>query len=292
MITSMTGFGTAEGVIGTLRLTVEIRAVNHRFFNLTLRLPNSLSRWEGEVREALRKRFNRGHLTVSAWVERAQEGVVAINEERFGAYVQQLRELRDRYSLTGDVDIATVMRLPDVLIGVGAEGENIESADEIVAIVERASDALQAMRQAEGERISQVLSDRLLIVEDALTRLEQRAPERLIEQRNRMQAAVSELAGGIAVDPQRLVQEVAILADRIDVSEELNRFRIHIAAFRNALEASNGEGVGKRLGFLLQEMLRETNTTGSKANDAQMLGDVVLIKEELERLREQVENVE
>ncbi len=292
MITSMTGFGTAEGVIGTLRLTVEIRAVNHRFFNLTLRLPNSLSRWEGEVREALRKRFTRGHITVSAWVERSADGAIAINEERFAEYVGQLRALRDRYSLSGDVDVATVLRLPEVLTGSGTDGDGFDSSAGILEIVERASDALQAMRQAEGERIADVLSDRLLIVETALGRLEERAPERLVEQRNRLQAAVNELAAGVAVDGQRLAQEIAILADRIDVSEELNRFRIHIVAFRGALGAPNGEGVGKRLGFLLQEMLRETNTTGSKANDAAMLGDVVLIKEELERLREQVENVE
>jgi len=148
------------------------------------------------------------------------------------------------------------------------------------------------MRRAEGERIAAFLLERVAVIELALARVEGRAPVRLIEQRQRMQSSIAELAAGVAVDPQRLAQEVAILADRVDVAEELSRFAAHIAAFRDAVQSAVGEAVGKRLGFLLQEMLREANTTGSKANDAPMLTDVVSIKEELERLREQVENVE
>jgi uncharacterized protein (TIGR00255 family) len=123
-------------------------------------------------------------------------------------------------------------------------------------------------------------------------RIARRAPVRLIEQRDRLRQAVNELTAGVAVDEQRLAQEVAILADRLDVSEEIDRFRAHVAAFADGLSGASGDPVGKRLGFLLQEMLREANTTGSKANDAAMLADVVLIKEELERIREQVENLE
>ncbi|HXC24427.1 MAG TPA: YicC/YloC family endoribonuclease, partial [Gemmatimonadaceae bacterium] len=115
MIISMTGFGAAAGAVGTLRVTVEIRAVNHRFFNPTIKLPGTMARWEGDVRELLRKRFARGHLTLSAWAERDTDTAVGIDEERFGAYVTQLRGLRDRFSLAGDVDIATVMRLPEIL---------------------------------------------------------------------------------------------------------------------------------------------------------------------------------
>jgi uncharacterized protein (TIGR00255 family) len=292
MITSMTGFGAAEGVVGAFRLAVEIKAVNHRFFNPTIKLPAQMARWEGDVRETLRKQFMRGHITLSAWAERNAEMSIGIDEERFGAYVTQLRGLRDRFALPGDVDIATVMRLPEVVGTSRLEDEDAGSVDELMEIVIRGSDALNAMRRAEGERITSFLLERLAVIQQALGRIECRAPLRLAEQRKRMQTSIAELAGGVAVDPQRLAQEVAILADRIDLAEELNRFSSHIASFHEAIISSADEPVGKRLGFLLQEMLREANTTGSKANDAQILADVVSIKEELERLREQVENVE
>jgi uncharacterized protein (TIGR00255 family) len=140
--------------------------------------------------------------------------------------------------------------------------------------------------------LAQFIAERLTLIEQAVARIAARAPERITAQRDRLRENVEKLAGGVAVDPQRLAQEIAILADRLDVGEELDRFASHIAAFREALASKAADGVGKRLGFLLQEMLREANTTGSKANDAAMLQDVVAIKEELERIREQVENIE
>jgi uncharacterized protein (TIGR00255 family) len=148
------------------------------------------------------------------------------------------------------------------------------------------------MRHEEGARLAAFLEERLAAVERALGRIAERAPQRLSEQRDRLREAVRVLTDGLAVDEARLAQEIAILADRLDVSEELARFRSHLAAFRGALRDGGAEPVGKRLGFVLQEMLREANTTGSKANDSAMLADVVGIKEELERIREQVENLE
>jgi uncharacterized protein (TIGR00255 family) len=148
------------------------------------------------------------------------------------------------------------------------------------------------MRTAEGARLAAVIGERLGLIEAAVARIAQRAPERLAAQRQRLRERVEELAGGVAIDPQRLAHEVVLLADKLDVGEELDRFAAHIAAFRESLEATGAEPVGKRLGFLLQELLREANTTGSKANDAPMLQEVVAIKEELERIREQVENLE
>jgi uncharacterized protein (TIGR00255 family) len=130
------------------------------------------------------------------------------------------------------------------------------------------------------------------VIEQAVERIAARAPQRLVEQRDRLRHAVQELAAGVSVDEQRLTQEIAILADRLDVSEEISRFHTHVAAFRTTLAAPPADGVGKRLGFLLQELLREANTTGSKANDAAIVQDVVLIKEELEKIREQAENLE
>lgn len=293
MIRSMTGFGAAEGPVGGSRVSVELRSVNHRFFNPSLKLPNALSQWEGEVREALRLRIARGHVTAMARIERAEDAGISVDEARFARFAADLKRLRDAHGLKGDVDVATVLRMPDVLrMEQDEDALATATAAELVLVVEGAIDALQVMREAEGARLATVIAERLTLVEGAVGRLSARAPERMEAQRTRLRENVERLAGGVAVDPQRLAQEIAILADKLDVGEELDRFRSHIAAFRETLAAKDAEPVGKRLGFLLQELLREANTTGSKANDSAMLQDVVVIKEELERIREQVENLE
>jgi uncharacterized protein (TIGR00255 family) len=291
MIRSMTGFGASEGAVGGARVSVELRTVNHRYFNPSLKLPSALSRWETEVRETLRQRIARGHVTVTARIERAEGGDAVLDEVRFAFYAVALRSLRDRHGLGGEVDVATVLRMPDVLRTPTEEAVE-GTADELVAVVAAATDELTRMREAEGARLAAVVRERMAVVETALGRIADRAPQRMLAHRDRLRENVKVLAGGVAVDEQRLAQEIAILADRLDVGEELDRFRTHITAFRETLSSDAEEPVGKRLGFLLQEMLREANTTGSKANDAAIQGDVMQVKEELERIREQVENLE
>jgi uncharacterized protein (TIGR00255 family) len=293
----MTGFGAAEGRVGDLRVSVELRTVNHRFFTPTIKLPGALARWEGDVREALRARVARGHVSMFARVEReaAVAGGLRVDDAQLDAYLDAHERMTRRRGTHGvTVDFAGLLRLPGVLVEGGGDDEPLDegTADELVAIVAEAARALTAMRGAEGARIADVLRERVALMEAAYVRIAARAPSRLVEQRDRLRAAVRELADGVAVDEGRLAQEVAVMADRLDVSEEIDRFRAHVAAFRGLLDDAGAEPVGKRLGFLLQEMLREVNTTGSKANDAGMLGEVVAVKEELERVREQVENVE
>lgn len=290
MIRSMTGFGAAEGPVGSTRVTVEVRSVNHRFFNPSIKLAQSLARWEPEVRETLRKAINRGHVTLNAWAARTKDASAAIDESRFAAYVDRLKDLKNRYALDGEIDLAIVLRMPDVINSSPEEDEG--TAEQLVDIVNRAVAALAVSRDAEGKRLSGFLADRIGVVESAVGRLAARAPQRMTEHRDKLRASVAELANGVAIDEQRLAQEVAILADRMDVGEELDRFNSHLTAFRESMSANGTEGVGKRLGFLLQELLREANTTGSKANDSDMTRDVIVIKEELERIREQVENLE
>jgi uncharacterized protein (TIGR00255 family) len=287
----MTGFGSAEGEVGGALVAVEVRSVNHRFFNPSIKLPSEFARWEGEVREALRRSVNRGHVTLFARIAREQsEG--RIDESRFAAYVQQLRDLQERYGLDQTLDVGTILRLPDVLASHDNEDMEAGTAPQLVDIVGRAVTAMDAMRVAEGTRLCAYVEERLQVIAEAVERIAARAPHRLVEQRDRLRQAVQELAGGVTLDDQRLAQEIALLADRLDVSEEIARFRSHLEAFRATLRNASSEGVGKRLGFLLQELLRETNTAGSKANDAAILQDVLGIKEELERIREQVENLE
>jgi uncharacterized protein (TIGR00255 family) len=290
----MTGFGAAAGAVGDQVLTVEVRTVNHRFFTPSLKLPGVLTRWEPELREILRTRVARGHVTLSARMDRVGVPAAAtlrIDPDTFGLAVSALRELQARHDLADTLDVATVLRVPGVLAAPVEEQVIVDPAP-VLAVVQEAVSALLAMRDAEGARLREVLLERLAVAEAVMARIATRAPERLVAHRDRLSANVAQLLGGASLDPQRLAQEVALAAERWDIGEEIDRFRAHAAAFREALDAAATEAVGKRLGFLLQELLREANTTGSKANDAEMQRDVVAVKEELERLREQVENVE
>ena len=290
MISSMTGFGAADGLVGDARATVEIRTVNHRFFSPTLKLPAAFGRWEGEIREVLRQKIARGHVTLTARIDRDSTAPV-IDETRLAHYLTALKALQKKHKLAGELDLSTLLRLPDVIAAPSDEVEP-RDGDALVKLVAKAADNLTAMRKAEGAHLSGFLLERVEVIESRLAKTEKRAPVRLKEQHDRIKRTVSELAGGAGVDPQRIAQEVAILADKLDIAEELDRFRSHLSAFRDTTRSKTSDPVGKRLGFILQEMVREANTIGSKANDAPILEDVIAIKEELERIREQVENLE
>ncbi|MEP6763064.1 MAG: YicC/YloC family endoribonuclease [Gemmatimonadaceae bacterium] len=290
----MTGFGQADGAVGSVHVSVEIRTVNHRFFSPSIKLASALAKWEAEVREALRLRVSRGHVTLSARTLRtASAQISGIDTAKFATAVETLRLLAEKHELAGGVDLASVLRLSDSISN-QQEPEEAEtgSAPELVAIVEHALVSLNKARAEEGARLVEVLLQRLALVREAVERVAARAPERIVAHRERLRLAISELTNGMPLDEGRLMQEIALIADRLDVAEEMDRFRSHILAFEQTLRDAPADGVGKRLGFLLQEMLREANTTGSKGADTAILQDVVGIKEELERIREQVENLE
>lgn len=291
MISSMTGFGAAEGMVGPVGVSVELRTVNHRFFNPSIKLPGRFTKWETEVRDFLKQRISRGHVSLSVRIDREHARQASIDEERFGEYVALLRGMQTRHGLSESLDIATILGLPDVMAVPEADsGEG--AAGDLLRVVGDAVASLQRMRTEEGTRLAFFLLERLASVQSSVERVAARAPARLADQHTRLSRSVQELAGATAVDPQRLAQEIAIIADRLDISEEIDRFATHIAAFRQTIESDSREPVGKRLGFLLQELVREANTTGSKANDASIVAEVISIKEELERMREQVENIE
>jgi uncharacterized protein (TIGR00255 family) len=289
----MTGFGAADGVVGRSHVSVEIRTVNHRFFNPSIKLPTAFARWEGDVRDAVRHRIARGHVTVLVRTHRGDDVTpIVIDDERFADYVCRLQALKQQHGLSGAIEIDTVLRLPGVVVTETDEGPLETDGPQLVALVGVAAAALTAMRESEGGRLATYLSEHLDIIGGSVQRLAARAPERLALARDRLREAVRTLTDGIPVDEYRLSQEIAMLADRVDVSEELDRFGSHLAAFRATHTGGAAVGVATRLGFLVQELLREANTTGSKANDAPMLQDVLVIKEELERIREQVDNLE
>ena len=289
----MTGFGSAEGDVLGGRLSIEIRTVNHRYYNPQLKLPFELAGIEGPMRERLRQVLERGHVTVSArWLEGPQaEGTVAVDLARARQVLAAAKELKKRLKLKGDVDLAFVARQSDVLT-VQRDGGGAPSAQwsEVEPIVERAAQALLAMRSREGAVLAVELERRLAALETAAEAIERRAPDRLVAELTRLKKAVAELAAGAQVEEQRLAVEVALMADRVDITEELVRLKTHLAACRAALATE--AAVGKQLGFLGQELLREVNTIGSKANDAVITQSVIAMKGELEKFREQLENLE
>jgi uncharacterized protein (TIGR00255 family) len=287
----MTGFGAAEGALAGGWIRLEIRTVNHRHFNLATKLPAELAVLEGELRERLRREFDRGHVAVQArWTEApAATGGFAVDLDRARLVTERLRELKSALGLAGEVTVELVARQADVITSSGADAADIPWA-ELEPIVAKAAAECRAMRGREGEVLVAELRHRLELLESAADRVAARAPDRLARERDRLRAAVAELLDGKPADETRLAQEIAFQADRLDITEELVRFRAHVGAAREAL--TGGRPAGKQLGFLAQELGREVNTMGSKANDAEIAHEVVAMKGELEKFREQLENLE
>jgi uncharacterized protein (TIGR00255 family) len=287
----MTGFGAAEGAVAGGRLRLEIRTVNHRHFNLSAKVPAELTALEGELRERLRREFDRGHVAVQArWTEApAARSGFAVDLERARLVADRLRELGTALGLGGEISLELVARQPDVISSGGTEAAEV-SWSELEPVVAKAAAECRAMRAREGEALAAELQHRLDLLEAAAERIAALAPERLAKERDRLRAAVAELLDGRPADETRLAQEVAFQADRLDITEELVRFRSHVAASRDAL--GGGKPAGKQLGFLAQELGREVNTMGAKANDARIAHEVIGMKGELEKFREQLENLE
>ena len=292
----MTGYGEAamEQLRGALR--VELRTVNHRYLNVNTRLPQSLSRFEPEIREWLREPFARGHVNCTVRLGTNGGGMersYRLDTDRVENYLDLFRQLARRHGVEGSPDLALLARFNDIIVRTDDDEEGAEvEAEDLRQVVLAAAAQAVAMREEEGKRLEADLRERIATIETALTRVGERAPERLVAERKRLQTAVTELLEGRPADEARIAQEIALLAERWDVNEELVRFRSHNELFIQMLDADPKEPVGKRLSFLVQEMHREANTIGSKANDAGIAHLVVSIKDELERLREQVENVE
>jgi uncharacterized protein (TIGR00255 family) len=297
MIRSMTGFGEATREIPQGQLRATVKTVNHRFFNAHLKTPYGFDRHEGEIQNWLKGFFSRGHVNLTLVLERnrgmGQEGLPELDVDRARHYWKLLTTLREELNISAEVELSSVLRFGDLFQspeGPGADQE-IDQAMLREAVEEAARGAL-VMREEEGVHLQADLSGRLRAMEEQLTVIERRAPERLLAERDRLQAAVKELSQQEEIDQDRLAKEVAYLAERWDINEEVVRFRAHLEAFDKTLREGDREPVGKRLGFLVQEMHREANTIASKANDLEIGHASVAIREEIERLREQLENVE
>jgi len=293
----MTGYGEAERGLANATLRVAIKTVNHRFFNAHIRTPTGFDRFESDIQIWLKAFFSRGHVNVTLTLERGRDGrdssLPRADLERARHYRDQLQSLKETLELSGSVEISSLLRFGDVFQSPDPSEDEEEIGPELLKeVTEEAARAVLAMREREGEQLEADLLERLRRMEKELAGIEVRAPERLTAERDRLREAIRELSQQAEVDEDRLAKEVAYMADRWDINEELVRFRAHLKAFRETVDARDGEPAGKRLGFLVQEMHREANTIGSKANDLQIGHASVAIREEIERLREQLENVE
>jgi uncharacterized protein (TIGR00255 family) len=265
--------------------------VNHRFFNLSARMPPELGALEAPLRDLLRQDFDRGHVSVALrWTEAPAAPVgVSLNLDRARAVVATFRELQATLGLSGEIDLALVARQPDVLALPPGAVPQVAWAD-VEPVVVAAVTECRAARRREGDALVAELRHRLDLMERAAETIAAQAPRRLARERDRLRAAVRDLLDGREVNEERLELELALLADRLDITEELVRFGTHVRACREALAADRP--VGKQLGFLAQELGREVNTIGSKANDAVITQEVIALKGELEKFREQLENLE
>ncbi len=297
-IRSMTGFGDAEVEFEGGRIRVELRTVNHRYLNVQLRLPNGLERHQTTLERQIKGKLARGNASLSLTVDRsaALELVppVEVDLERARGYLDGFARIRDELGAEGKVDLGLLAGFRDLFTTTDRDRTTLEVDPALLEqALDQALDKVVSMRVEEGHRLAQDLGDRLAVMERGVEAIALRAPERLLAERDRLRAAIAELLGDESkVDEDRIAREIAHLAERWDIHEELVRFRSHLQMFRDALLQGHPEGVGKRFGFISQELLRETNTLGSKANDAEIAEHVVAIKEEIERLREQIENVE
>jgi len=293
----MTGYGEAELDTPIGRLRAEIRAVNHRYFSANLRLARQVERFEPLIREWLRGYLPRGHVNFSLRLEPNVAGddvgpALQVDAAKAGRYLAALRSLQQQLGLPGEIDIALLSRFGDLITPADDTEVVALGPEQVEQVTAAAARAAVSMRDQEGLRLAADLEGRLDAIEAALARIQDRAPERLVVERDRIRRVVAELLEGVPLDEDRVTREVAFLAERWDVSEELVRLRSHVELFRATIGSDAEEPVGKRLSFLSQEMNREANTIGSKANDAAIEHEVIAIKDEIERLREQIENVE
>lgn len=296
MIRSMTGFGRGEASVGEHRFVAEIKSVNHRFLTTKVRLPREFARYERHLVAECAKVCERGHVTLTVEVESVSQEDGAfprVNRQVVERIVAIARDLGAEDGISGEVSVAELLALPGALDWSGDEAVLDEEvfgagADESAA---RALEALVASRSTEGEALDRDLRQRLQAIEKWRQVLGNEAPGREAAERDRLRAKVAELAPDGADIEGRVAQEIVILADRLDISEELTRLRVHCEQFLSELDTASGP-IGRKLTFLLQEMNREANTVASKANNAAMQQAAIEIKSELEKMREQVENVE
>ena len=292
MIRSMTGYGRAQQTIDGMDITFEVKSVNHRYFEYSSRLPRAYGFLDDKIKSYLQSAISRGKVDVYLFIQTvdAPGASVAINHTLASAYVEALRELQKTYDLRDDISVMGLSRMPDLLT-VQRSAEDEDAIWEAVrTVADEAIARFIAMRETEGERLrDDILSRRETILEN-VAKVEERSPQTVQEHMKKVEARMRELLDGAAVDEQRLLTEAAIFADKIAVAEETVRLRSHLDQLQDMVLGD--AAVGRKMDFLIQEINREANTIGSKASDVTIARIVVDIKAEIEKIREQLQNIE
>lgn len=296
MVRSMTGYGRGEVAVDGLRLTAEVRSVNHRFCEISARLPRTLSAFEGEVRQVLQSRLTRGKISlVVSWGGDTEEGrepaaTLQLDERNAERYLEILSVLQNKYRLPGRVDIASFAALPNLFLWEEPEADRERHLQLLIDVVTRATEDAIRMKEREGGMLRLDLEARVRSIQERVAQIRERAPSRVREALEKLRERIRLLIEEGTLPEERLAQEAALLSDRLDCTEECVRLEAHCDHFRKLLEEEATPG--RKLNFLLQEMNREINTIGSKSSDVPIVEQVVDVKEELERIREQVQNIE
>lgn len=289
---SMTGYGKGVAVCDGREMTIELKSVNHRFLDLGIRLPRHLNCIEDCLRKALNDRLSRGHVDVFVNYRntRSDAKTISVDAPLLKAYVAAAHEVNKELALEDDLTLTAALRLPDVTEIVNSEDDSSALNALALAAIGDAITALRSMRLNEGLRLRDDLAEHLGIMESIADRIAKRAPSIVTDYRNKLNERISKLLEETEIDHARLATEVAVFADRAAIDEELARLKSHFAQFHELLGCD--EPVGRKLDFVIQEMNRECNTIGSKANDAELTGLVLQCKCEIEKLREQIQNIE
>ncbi|WP_276207717.1 YicC/YloC family endoribonuclease [Paludifilum halophilum] len=288
----MTGYGQGESSMDGVRFAVEIRSVNHRYLEVMVRLPSGWTSLEESVKKTVRSHFRRGRVDVFITVEGGgnTRRRAVVDREVAGSIVQAAQQLKKEYQLEGSISIGDLLRLPEVLKVEDPKWDPEEIRDPLLRALEQACCSLKKMRLREGETLAADLTRRAESLSGYVEAIRERAPLVAETHREKLRQRLEEFLEQTEVNEDRLLAEAALFAERADIQEELTRIDSHIGQLREALHQD--EPVGRRLDFLLQEMNREVNTIGSKANDATITNRVVDCKSELEKMREQVQNIE
>lgn len=289
---SMTGYGSAKGSVEGQEITVELKSVNNRYLDCSIRLPRNFLFAEDTVKQAVSAGVSRGKVDVFVSVQASQDSgtVVSVNEELARGYRDAVARIAETLGLESGLNAFSLARFPDVLTVERRELDKDKAAAALSEITAKAVEEFNAMREREGERLRRDMLGKLETIEGLVSVVEERSPQTVKEYRERLEARLRDILADRSLDEQRVITEAAIFADRTAVDEETVRLRSHIAQFRTMLE--EGSPIGRKMDFLVQEFNRESNTIGSKCSDASLAKVVVDLKSEIEKIREQLQNVE
>ncbi|NLO46483.1 MAG: YicC family protein [Clostridiales bacterium] len=292
MIKSMTGYGQSCREIGGMNITVEIKSVNHRFFEFSTRASRTYGFLDEKLKSFLQKWISRGKVDCSVTIEALEEAdvIVSLNSSLAQGYLKVFGEMSERFDLKNDVTVSSMSRFSDIFSTHKAPADEEKVWDAVKVVAAAAAERFVAMREAEGEKLRGDIIKRAEAILSNVSFIESRSPQTLIEYNEKLTARIRQLLEDAHVDEQRLLTEAAIFADKVAVDEETVRLRCHISQLRELL--CSDEAVGRKLDFLTQEINREANTIGSKSQDVEIARSVIDIKAEVEKIREQVQNIE